>query len=152
MASAKVSSLFPPLKNLKKFNCSPLNGCNVISCQYKPLVEKLKLRKKERFVDKFLRRFSVKITETLKNSCNSQQNSTRVSGAPLLRKLGKLSMRETLIVTSAYAWRPTVRTLHVNRCQMPHFNTGYLCLTWYWTSMLWSIDSCQKRYPLTSVK
>ena len=23
--------------------------------------------------------------------------------------------------------------------------------TWYWTSMLWSIDSCQKRYLLTSV-
>ena len=26
-----------------------------------------------------------------------------------------------------------------------------LCLTWYWTSVLWSIDSCKTGYPPTSI-
>ena len=30
-------------------------------------------------------------------------------------------------------------------------SAGKLIVHTYWTSMLWSIDSCQKRYPLTSI-
>ena len=39
-------------------------------------------------------------------------------GAPFLREFGNLSIREVLVVTSAYARRPSV----VNRCQKSHFN------------------------------
>lgn len=41
-------------------------------------------------------------------------------GAPFLREFGNLSIREVLVVTSAYARRPSV----VNRCQKSHFNTS----------------------------
>ena len=32
-----------------------------------------------------------------------------------------------------------------------HAALVYCVLLWYWTSMLWSTDICQKRYPLTSI-
>jgi len=41
----------------------------------------------------------------------------RGSGAPLLRKFGNLSIREILVVTSAFARRRSAHALHVNRCQ-----------------------------------
>ena len=45
---------------------------------------------------------------------------------------------------------------HISICEMSHFlarvqGIYYLCLTWYQTSTLWSIDSCQKWYPLTGI-
>ena len=48
----------------------------------------------------------------------------RSSRALLLRKFGNLSIRKILVVTSAYARRPSVHALHVNRCQMSHLNTS----------------------------
>ena len=35
--------------------------------------------------------------------------------------------------------------LHVSGCEMAHCNTFCVKLAWFWTSMLWLIDSCQKR-------
>ena len=37
----------------------------------------------------------------------------RAGGAPWVRKFGKLSIRENLVVTSAYSVRPSVRSLGV---------------------------------------
>lgn len=54
----------------------------------------------------------------------ANSGAPRARGAPLLRKFGNLSIREVLVVTSAYAQRPSAHALHVNHCQMSHFDTS----------------------------
>ena len=63
------------------------------------------------------------------------------SGALWIRKLSYLCIQEILVLTKS-----SLRlSLHVSGCEMSHVLASsprhILCLTWFWTSMLWSIDS-----------
>ena len=52
------------------------------------------------------------------------------------------------IVRTAHVRTP----IHFSGCEMAHLPArGQSILKWYLTSMLWSVNSCQRAYPLTSV-
>ena len=74
----------------------------------------------------------------------------RACGAPWVRKCGKLPIRENLVITWPYTDRPSAPQAY--QCLLSHFlaTLGAQEKT-DCTSMLWSIDSCQNKVPLTSI-
>ena len=53
--------------------------------------------------------------------------------------------------TSGYSHQNTFCGACANKMPLCYAAFVYCVLLWYWTSMIWSTDTCQKRYPLTSI-
>ena len=103
----------------------------------------------------------------------SAQSTCDITISPKERRL-RIKISQTLLYSQESTWLPTClhprnlsydKRVHlyqicavmlVERCPISLAKLGgqsmyNLCSTWCWTSMLWSIDSCQNRYQLTSV-
>ena len=70
-----------------------------------------------------------------------------LSGAPWVRNIGYLCNQEILVLTKFSVVHPP---LNVNGCELAHLLVRsprhiLFVFTLYWTSLLWSIDSCPKR-------
>ena len=104
----------------------------------------------------------------------SAQSTCDITISPKERRL-RIKISQTLLHSQQSTWLSTClhprnlsydKRVHlyqicavmlVERCPISLARLGgqcmyNLCSTWCWTSMLWSIDSCQNSYQLTSVQ